>query len=88
MKTAEEWANEMNHGCARQRPDHIALSEIKQIQLDGIKEGMRRAAVIAEGETFASGGIRTGWETAYEQGCNDCEKAILTAAEQLTEKDL
>lgn len=61
---------------------------IAKIKLDAMKEGMRRAAEIAEGETFAVGGIRTDLEVAYDQGCNDCEKAILTAAEQLTEADL
>lgn len=87
MKTAEEWMSQIS---GLNEPELLVVNRvaIREIQLDAMKEGMRRAATIAEGETFAIGGIRTVWETAYEQGCNDCEKAILSAAEQLTEKDL
>lgn len=91
MKTAEEWMKQLGGQTSTgEHPPLITINRmtIREIQLDAMKEGMRRAATIAEGETFVSGGIRTGWETAYEQGCNDCEKAILTAAEQLIEKDL
>lgn len=59
----------------------------KKAELDAMREGMRRAAIIAEGETF-SAGKRTDWEIAYDKGCKDCESSILSAAEQLTEKDL
>lgn len=90
MKTAQDWRKQwydtelMTHEHAYAEMDKL----VRAIQLDAMKEGMRRAAEIAEGETFAVGGIRTDLEVAYDQGCNDCEKAILTAAEQLTEADL
>ena len=46
---------------------------VHEIQLDAIKEGMRRAAMLCD-------------EEFYEH--NECRQTILTAAEQLTEKDL
>lgn len=69
MKTAKEWYN-------------TALPErelIKQIQLDAMKEGMRRAA--------------NQLDVAYHLGSASASALsyrdnILTAAEQLTEKDL
>jgi len=90
MKTAEEWIKDTRDYSKLDIPlcEDLSPNLVRQIQLDAMKEGMRRAAKIAEGETFAVGGIRTDLEVAYDQGCNDCEKAILTAAEQLTEKDL
>lgn len=50
-------------------------SKIKQIQLDAMREGMRRAADI----------VKTHEPERTEVGYR---KAILTASEQLTEKDL
>lgn len=44
MKTAEDWANEKFSFGADTKTDFIGL--IKQIQLDAMKEGMRRAAMI------------------------------------------
>lgn len=87
MKTAEEWMSQMS-GLNNPALLTVNRMAIREIQLDAMKEGMRRAATIAEGETFAVGGVHTEWEVAYDKGCCDCEKAILTAAEQLTEKDL
>ena len=82
MKTAEEWANEIRHGHNVGGIDET----VKQIQLDAMKEGARRAAElkvevspIREKETHAGYGIRT-HQTRTE--------AILTTAEQWTEQDL
>lgn len=86
MKTAEEWRIEIKDNDCLSYGGSIDRT-VKQIQLDAMKEGMRRAAIIAEGETF-SAGKRTDWEIAYDKGCKDCESSILSAAEQLTEKDL
>lgn len=74
MKTAEEWkADTSSHGTA-----YIHIDDIKQIQLDAIKEGMRRAAeVCVKYKNY--GDIHPHINT---------HQAILTAAEQLIEKDL
>lgn len=81
MKTALYTAHQINaenmtpaEVIEEARYNPITESQIKQIQLDAMKEGMRRAA-----------------EVAYK--INDghdwpVTRAILTAAEQLTEKDL
>ena len=50
-------------------------SMVREIRLDAVKEGMKRAARIAD-------------EAQYKTEPRDCMIAILTAAEQLTEKDL
>ena len=84
MKSAEEWRKSRYFG--NNSEDGIETI-VQQIQLDAMKEGMRRAAQIAEDNTFALG-KKTEWEQAYDKGCLDSQAAILTAAEQLTEKDL
>jgi hypothetical protein len=72
MKTAEEWAEIW--------PDTdfdselMMLIRIKQIQLDAMKEGLRRANRIVETTSGISRIV--------------VSKQILTAAKQLTEKDL
>jgi len=55
---------------------------IREIQLDAMKEGMRRAADIVK---KCAWGDTNNYETLYKP---DPDEAILTAAEQLTEKDL
>jgi thioesterase domain-containing protein len=64
MKTAEEWAN--------WHDNRLPAEEIKQIQLDAMKEGMQRAARVTKQWKMA--------DTAHD--------AILTAAEQLIESDI
>ena len=95
MKTAEEWFTIENLGMVLDiesdvscRP--IELEQIREIQLDAMKEGMRRAAkqkqpkkqekCYAEAVSCHNCG--------YNEGNDEMEQAILTAAEQLTEKDL
>lgn len=85
MKTAEEWLSE---GCVHaynhplnHRP--ISKNEIQQIQLDAMKEGMRRAATVVEENNQPVFNLPTRLHTRKALG-----QAILTAAEQLIEKDL
>lgn len=91
MKTAEEWAKEyeskyrqldaeadrvVGGGVLNSEDIHEII--IKQIQLDALKEGMRRAA-----DLFGNPDCKN-----YTQYNKDIVSEILTAAEQLTEKDL
>lgn len=85
MKTAEEWAN--------WHDNRLPAEEIQQIQLDAMKEGMLKVAetpclcYLADdgvGVIDSSGKWRLKPQTKVI--CKRC--AILTAAEQLTEKDL
>lgn len=98
MRTAEDYAHELccaltkagfglSYGQERELK-HLIKETMPIEQLNAMKEGMRRAAVVAEGETYATGGIRNDEEASYEKGCLAAQKAILTAAEQLTENDL
>lgn len=52
MKTAEEWVSKFGaHGVVYQGDTETTIfdvREIRQIQLDAMKEGMRRAARIAD----------------------------------------
>ena len=100
MKTAEEWMNSFGRFPNDQKQEEsvwnlvklpesvlpkvsfwnsvLTENDIQQIQLDAIKEGMRRAAEICVkyknyGDLYPPINTR---------------KTILTAAEQLTEKDL
>ena len=87
MKTAEELAKDFIAGFMASHTSDYVFNSIRKIQLDAMKGGARRAAVIAEGTTFAAG-KHTEWEDAYDKGCKDSEEAILTAANNWTEKDL
>jgi hypothetical protein len=86
MKTAEEWSKIINASdvCCTSEGGGLWESQdtyklIKQIQLDAIKEGMRRAAKLAQEE----------YEVRHQtKGQCAANEAILTAAEHLTEKDL
>ena len=71
MKTAEEWLEEMFGRNNWITADSVT---IKQIQLDAMREGMRRAAEI----------VVTDEATSYSV----IKSHILSAAEQLTEKDI
>ena len=72
MKTAEEWIR-IYLGLSNKKPRLHGW--IEQIQLDAMKEGMRRAA------KQKNNGIECSCSTSLRD-------AILTAAEQLTIKDL
>jgi len=81
MKTVEEW---QEYELANQA---ISPTEIKkQIQLDAVKEGMRRAA-----KEVAKPMAKVPDETMQKYTViltHALSNAILTAAEHLTEKDL
>lgn len=55
----------------------LTEDEFKQIQLDAMKEGMRRSANVCKNHT--NNACNVGFASQY-----DCEQSILTAAEQLT----
>ena len=74
MKTAEEWAG--------WHDDRITADDIKQIQLDAMKEGMRRAANLCKQRSEQC------FSPTVASHHKQDEQAILTAAEQLTIKDL
>lgn len=93
MKTAEEWEQSMpsSHDGYQQTQDDM-IATIKRIQLDAMKEGMRRAAEIA---ARATSGANAKPDTEYERTLSLMNRrteyitsTILNAAEQLTEKDL
>ena len=75
MKTTEDWI--FKYDMARETVPQL----ISQIQIDALKEGMRRAANVIT--PYDIGVMVRNGETA-----DILEQAILTAAEQLTEKDL
>ena len=83
MKTAEEWRKgklPWQHRDATDNTNQYLYTdnEIKQIQLDAMKEGMRRAAKVITPDG-SNNRIKR-----QEEGV----QAILTTAEQLTTKDL
>ena len=73
--------------CSQCREDDMTIHLIRdkraewlqQIQLNAMKEGMRRAALLTEEITD---------KQMLHQDCYGVQQAILTAAEQLTMKDL
>ena len=73
MKTAEEMLDEHYENLNGNASDIIVA--IKQIQLDAMREGMRRAANVDMCDGSCS------------EVCPN-KQVILSAAEQLTEKDL
>ena len=83
MKTAEEWALEMHSmGCILPYPyrQYRSLSEhIAAIQLDAMREGMRRAELVESKWLF---------DSSYSHMRDAAVQVIRSAAEQLTEKDL
>ena len=87
MKSAEVGNGEIDW-CNHE----ASIDGIKQIQLDAIKEGMRRAAELCKNAAHVAKNplhtdLQIYWQT-YDRLQVDVTKAILTAAEQLTEKDL
>ncbi len=80
MKTAEEWVKDL-HGTSSSDIFLITKRHIKQIQLDAMKEGMKRAA-----EMISS--CPSACECSQSVGWKESEQSILTASEQLTQKDL
>jgi hypothetical protein len=100
MKTAEECLDMI--AAAYHCPDVAITETIRLIQLDAMKEGMRRGSedtLLILDNYLAEGRPHGGRNTAYPDGCecdicqnwdslNKHRQSILTAAEQLTEKDL
>lgn len=72
MRTAEEWTQQALKDTGELVNTPYYRQWAAEIQLDAMKEGMRRAAVMAE----------------HWNGAVSIDNIILTAAEQLTEKDL
>jgi hypothetical protein len=86
MKTAEEWKQiwwswPMPDNSGEYEGQQEFLKLVPQIQLDAMKEGMRRAAELADNPVR----LEPGYSHLTQQ---NIKQAILTAAEQLTEKDL
>jgi len=69
MKTYQDFL------CANPYPHIITKQDYEAIQLDAMKEGMRRASRIA-------------LKSCFNGGYQFADTLILSAAEQLTEKDL
>jgi len=84
MKTAEEWTKHIREAGNHLSTEHLFEVEIpavvKEIQLDAIREGMRRARKLVN-EIEVDG--RNPWCVREE-----AFKSIFYAAEQLTTKDL
>ena len=81
MKSAEEWTNLMAVCAVKGARYSLTHSQIKQIQLDAMKEGARRAAAsldVMVGEPV----------TTSERARKLCYNAILSTAEQWTLNDL
>lgn len=72
MKTAEEWRKEIPVFSNAKWTPETICKYLKQIQLDAMKEGMGRASRFCREQAV--------WQDSHYQ--------ILTASEQLTEKDL
>lgn len=84
MKTAEEWRDK--HKCIPfPHMAVLSVSEIKAIQLDAMKEGYWRAAVLAEHIRIA---MLKNYGVAESIGADASKAAILSAAEQLKVEDL
>ena len=97
MKTAEEWSRE--YWKLKQNPPSRVDGKtpsmhewdilVQQIQLDAMKEGMRRAAnKVSNVNERPSYPEDVNYRSGMKWMRGECEQAILTAAEQLTEKDL
>lgn len=83
MKTWTEWIGVKEPNDTLSLP--INKHQYEQIQLDAMKEGMRRAAD-THCAALARLASEEGWPHTYHDAIN-LQKNILTAAEQLTEKD-
>lgn len=82
MKPAEEWKHEIP--CDPDYYSQDTINIIKQIQLDAMKEGARRAMCRRSNLKEGEGEYIQGYNYALSE--YECE--IFTAAEKWTEKDL
>ena len=76
MKTAEDLTKDFVAGFMSAHTEDYVINSIKQIQLDAMKEGARRAA--KEAAIYMGNTVHESRSAQY----------ILTTAEQWTEKDL
>lgn len=85
MKTAEEWMK-LQEPKALQPAALLVVNRqiIREIQLDAMKEGARRAAEMARNHLH---GTASGWVNITKRG-ETVNNVILTAAEQWTVSDL
>ena len=82
MKTAEEWIDDLRHTkCVGDMMCGVTNVELKQIQLDAMKEGMRRAV---EQYTIE---MRKHYPQYVPVEELNITQAILIAAEQLTNQE-
>lgn len=77
MKSASEWRSELNFS------DTTTEDDIRTIQLDAMKEGMRRAAELAN-KHFED----DNWNEMFRQAGYQINSVITDAANQLTEADM
>ncbi len=84
MKSAEAYINDLQppEFYFSQRGTTHLIELAKQIQLDAMREGMRRAAARLEERAIEMNSF------ILEIAVSDEAKAIFSTAEQLTEKDL
>ena len=78
MTSAHEWLKELLVDNGVQYSNRPLEAIIKKAQLDAMKEGMRRAACLLDNN----------YDMPIHDGPSIRAAAILTAAKQLTEKDL
>lgn len=89
MRTAEEWIAQADAIPTTRETlkNEWRINYTKQIQLAAMKEGMRRAAILAA-EWKRGYVMDTSEDEAQFLACVGIHNKILMAAEQLTEKDL
>jgi len=87
MKSAEAYYNEQagrsDMGCNVELSEHEYIDHVRAIQLDAIKEGMRRAAKTIDAPCENPDCFCDWCYIGRQQN-----KTILSAADALTEKDL
>lgn len=92
----EQWeGHEGDSSCKQCHADDMELHQIyfqreafiKQIQLNAMREGYRRAAEIAQRRAYKQCGNDNEMH-AFNGGIASAQEEIIIAAEQLTEKDL
>ncbi len=89
MKSAEEWLKTMFD--SPETTTHTFKQHIEAIQLDAMKEGMRRAAAKlerAKEDAYKGTLSMNEYGHGVKKGMSESVSMILSAAEQLTDKEL